>query len=356
MAWLFWVTPGMEKYWSQWWEAFFKWTFFMPAVTFFLYLAIVSVSGVKAVIPDASAEVQQNLGFITGGVKAFLEMLVALALMVTGLIAGQKLGIAGAGGAMKFAQGMGRGFTGWKKGGFGKLGENIGKGAAKVTARVPLLRRVAGVASPEVRRQTGKIEAQRLEKGGRIGATIGGKFRGIQATKGAEQIAEDVKTGKTSLEETRRKAGARWRSAVPYLRRQRNKNILALSRLEERGPGGKPTGQLLGKETTREIEEEIPQAELTEVQKGAVKATGRPIKRKRTVTERERTPVTESERWQINSIKKTQTERRKPEKTAEEKMTETMTEYLKEKGVKIEEEGEEEKKKEGEKEKGEKKE
>jgi len=50
IAWLGWVFPGLGtpggSWWSKWWGEFIRWTFFAPAATFFLYLALMTVRGV----------------------------------------------------------------------------------------------------------------------------------------------------------------------------------------------------------------------------------------------------------------------------------------------------------------------
>ncbi|MEK7554411.1 MAG: hypothetical protein AAB518_00275 [Patescibacteria group bacterium] len=124
LAWLFWTIPDLSKYWSKWWNKFFQWTFFLPTVTFFLYLAMLSSRGVDAVV---ASQVQQQFGHPFGaavavdtsvlqgsGVTGLLQLIVKLGLFVAALMVGQSLGIAGAEGGIGIAKAMGKKFTGGK--------------------------------------------------------------------------------------------------------------------------------------------------------------------------------------------------------------------------------------------------
>jgi len=45
LAFLFWIFPKFQNLWTQWWDEFFRWVFFLPAALFFLYLALSIVFG-----------------------------------------------------------------------------------------------------------------------------------------------------------------------------------------------------------------------------------------------------------------------------------------------------------------------
>jgi hypothetical protein len=108
LAWLFWVFPGLKSYNSQWWSAFWKYTFFAPAVSFFVYLSILAATGLK------SAEYQEKIALVGGGLPNMLakiaqqgtQMIVVAGLMIGGIIVAQKMGIEGANIANKAKDGM----------------------------------------------------------------------------------------------------------------------------------------------------------------------------------------------------------------------------------------------------------
>lgn len=102
LAWLFWVFPDLQHLSTKWWNEFLKWVFFLPASTFFLYLAV-----------KTAEELGKNPIFISGGVFSLsgfaslmsqgAQMIVLAGLLLGGLIVAQKMGIHGADGAMKLA-------------------------------------------------------------------------------------------------------------------------------------------------------------------------------------------------------------------------------------------------------------
>ncbi len=40
LAWLMWIWPQTSGHWQRWWSEFFKWVFFAPSLSFFIYLAL----------------------------------------------------------------------------------------------------------------------------------------------------------------------------------------------------------------------------------------------------------------------------------------------------------------------------
>ncbi len=226
LAWLFFVSPNLKQYWDKWWSHFLRWVFFLPAVVFFIYLGILTSAQIDTLVTGAeagseSSQALEPLVIQEGGIGKFLQILTKIAIFAGALLAGNAIGIAGAGASLTFGKRLAQGFTGIKPGALGRAGERVGQMAAKGAARIPLVRRVAGLASPTVRKETTKLEAKRTGKG-------------------ADQIAKDVLTGKVSREQVLKKAGARWRSAVPYLKRQRAQNIVALAGLEKAGALRRP--------------------------------------------------------------------------------------------------------------------
>jgi len=103
LAWLFWVFPDLKYLFSDWWKNFIKWTFFLPASTFFLYLAVQSATALGKTQIFTKGGIFSTSGFASVMAQG-AQMIVLTFLLLGGLIAAQKLGIHGADGAMKLAK------------------------------------------------------------------------------------------------------------------------------------------------------------------------------------------------------------------------------------------------------------
>ena len=134
IAWLFWVLPATRHLFSQWWNTFIKWVFFAPAAFFFIWLSVKSwsqfispsggsaVEGVKQIVNDemlGSRLVPQIMEPTN-----FVQFLLVCGMLIGSLVVAQKMGIAGANGAMGVAKWFGKGAAGgvnrWLAGG-GKI-------------------------------------------------------------------------------------------------------------------------------------------------------------------------------------------------------------------------------------------
>lgn len=112
LAWIALFLPGFSKYWSEWWDTFFKWALFLPFMTFFFYLAIYTTQSlgnvsIMNIVNNYPANVSlasiPSIGRLAGILG---QMVVVLGLMVGGLIVSQKMGIAGASAAIGMAAGV----------------------------------------------------------------------------------------------------------------------------------------------------------------------------------------------------------------------------------------------------------
>lgn len=128
IIWLLWIFPATQKYWKEWWDNFLRWTFFAPIVLFFLYLAISTLDGMKNFTANnmesdlmASAA---GAKVVTFGVDTIGKFVVIIGLMIGGLIAANKLSIAGASTFYGMAQGAGNAVGGWA----GRKGKQWGTG------------------------------------------------------------------------------------------------------------------------------------------------------------------------------------------------------------------------------------
>ncbi len=162
LACMFYVFPDLEYLFKDWWKNFIKWCFFLPAVTFFLYLAV-----------ETAIQLEKNSIFInaagfTGTLASIMaqgaQMIVLAGLLLGGLIVAQKLGVEGASGAMKFAEKAGKG----ARKGLGVYAQNKSARAAAglLNARIPFTNK-----QPLRAARLGVIKAGRKLKG--VGAGSG---------------------------------------------------------------------------------------------------------------------------------------------------------------------------------------
>ncbi|MFA6407556.1 MAG: hypothetical protein WCV80_02520 [Candidatus Paceibacterota bacterium] len=93
LVWLFWVFPGLGNLYSKWWDNFIKWVFFAPAVSFCLYITLISVDGM--------GKLQNSESYFSAGIMGTIvnqgaQMVVVSFMLILGLIAAEKMGISGA--------------------------------------------------------------------------------------------------------------------------------------------------------------------------------------------------------------------------------------------------------------------
>ena len=140
LAWLLWVFPNTQQYFSQWWQKFLQQTFFLPLVIFFLYLALITVTGsggTTQFVNQKAAQSRQPSSVVPGtavGMVAastgrqgqenrlsasFAQMAILSALALGGLFAANSLGVMGASAAMGAGRALTKGATGAMKGGGG---------------------------------------------------------------------------------------------------------------------------------------------------------------------------------------------------------------------------------------------
>jgi len=201
IAWLSWVFPKMGHIWSEWWGTFFKWNFFFPAVSFFIYLGILSSQQINRLVADGGANsaalgtADSFMGVATNTAVGYLQILVQVGILVGGLMMAQRMGIRGADGAMKAfgsAKNMIIGATGKAiRAGRGGVGAMVGnrvanklleKGgatekAASWISRFPGLKGVAaGLYNLSASRQAGVEALQKEEFGKDSMGALNAKF------------------------------------------------------------------------------------------------------------------------------------------------------------------------------------
>ena len=120
-AWAFWAFPNINKFWTEWWKKFIRWTFFAPAVLFFLYLCLLTLratpgggnAGVHIQGVDFTFDKKGALGGLDSFGGSFLMNLmvpILNAIVMTGCAIGSlkvanELGIEGSKKALSIASG-----------------------------------------------------------------------------------------------------------------------------------------------------------------------------------------------------------------------------------------------------------
>lgn len=152
LAWLFYILPATRSYWNMWWSSFFKYVFFAPAFTFFLYLSIkITSSGIitkQAGFSDQQMANLSNQSFGAASIPLIINFIILIGFTVGALIVAQKMGIWGAGAVIgmgksagktvgKFAARKGTGYDRWAPAATGAAGA--------VLSRIPGLRKSGGM-------------------------------------------------------------------------------------------------------------------------------------------------------------------------------------------------------------------
>ena len=120
-AWAFWAFPNINEFWTLWWKKFIRWTFFAPAVLFFLYLCLLTLratpgggnAGVHIQGVDFTFDKKGALGGLDSFGGSFLMNLmvpILNAIVMTGCAIGSlkvanELGIEGSKKALSIASG-----------------------------------------------------------------------------------------------------------------------------------------------------------------------------------------------------------------------------------------------------------
>ncbi|MEK7465567.1 MAG: hypothetical protein AAB631_02205 [Patescibacteria group bacterium] len=203
LVWLFWVFPPLSSQYSKWWHDFMKWTFFAPASTFFMFLSIASVKQLAKLAGTGGAGMSSMggaaaggfLGGVLGGImQQGVQMIIVAGVMLGGLIVADKMGIEGAGAAVKMAKDGGKGLRKYagartkalyqKRVAQTEMGQKLATGAGKLGGRLQKLekgfdtknmkgwRKIAAVASNVTTSALG-IRPYDAKKGG-VGATLKG--------------------------------------------------------------------------------------------------------------------------------------------------------------------------------------
>ncbi|HRY52957.1 MAG TPA: hypothetical protein P5089_03935 [Candidatus Portnoybacteria bacterium] len=92
--------PGLKGFIDDWWNKFFKWTFFAPIYAFFIYLAV-SVASVSSLFNIGSSATQKAIGnvFVSdflSDIGKLMQYIVVIALLIMGIKTAEQVGLSGA--------------------------------------------------------------------------------------------------------------------------------------------------------------------------------------------------------------------------------------------------------------------
>lgn len=183
-AWLLWATPYYTEYGKKWWDKFLQWALFLPIVVFFIYLAFntgarIGSSTISENFTNVNLRSAQGT-LIEDFLSIAINMIVTLGIMVGGLIAAQKFGIAAAGAGVGFAKSVGR------------FGRNVAGRAALGTVK-----KFGGLTAAQRATNANRISSRLLSiKNTRFGRYIPGltglanRFAGVASNKKAMEDAK----------------------------------------------------------------------------------------------------------------------------------------------------------------------
>lgn len=156
IAWLFWVIPSLSDQFSKWWSKFMKWVFFAPAVSFFFYLALVSIDQMNKGMGAVSKTQFFKNGFIAAMAQQGVRMLILVGFLIGGLLVADSMGTTGAKGAIGMLK---TGSDKAKKWVAGKAKESAGAAGRRV-----LTKGTDGEGKTTLNRLASRLEGNKIAK------------------------------------------------------------------------------------------------------------------------------------------------------------------------------------------------
>ena len=197
LTWLMWIWPDLEGHWKKWWSEFMRWTFFAPAVTFFIYLALnvaTNLSGIRksgAPIPVEVAGLADLSLFIKDFGSALGQMISVLGILYGGIYAANKMGIAGANVGFVVAKGIKNAAVGGVVGGAMLGGGYLGAGLRDRLRNIGADKEGKGVIERTAAKLTGNPIIGGLARGTVEWTTAGKKEQVGAYEKGFDKLAEN---------------------------------------------------------------------------------------------------------------------------------------------------------------------
>ncbi|OGY64013.1 MAG: hypothetical protein A3I89_02970 [Candidatus Harrisonbacteria bacterium RIFCSPLOWO2_02_FULL_41_11] len=130
LAWLMWIWPDLEGHWKEWWSNFFRWAFYAPTVTFFIYLAILAAQKAKYAGLDTSAIGVASSDLLSNKSTSIGQMIMIMGILISGLAISDKVvktGTSAAGDVWKATKGFALGTVKYTGAGLGAraIGERL---------------------------------------------------------------------------------------------------------------------------------------------------------------------------------------------------------------------------------------
>lgn len=126
IVWLCWIFPNTQEHWKKWWNEFIRWTFFAPAVMFFLYLAVQATKGMGVLTFKSGVDSGLEAALLQSGVTGLVgNMIMIIGFLIGGLFAANHLGITFAKTAYGWAEGAAKGTAYWYGRNFAKAGSAL---------------------------------------------------------------------------------------------------------------------------------------------------------------------------------------------------------------------------------------
>jgi hypothetical protein len=178
LAWFFYIVPATRTYWNQWWNTFFKWAFFAPAYTFFLWISMQIIKGnvMNQVGPNgANVVAGTSSAFGRYSIPTLINFTIMIGFLLGSLIVAQKLGIYGAGAVIRMGKSAGRGF-GRMTGRWAARGAPLPAVVAPVlrgASKLPLLSRLNLAQTAEKYEQRKAAAAKKIKETPYVGAAVG---------------------------------------------------------------------------------------------------------------------------------------------------------------------------------------
>ncbi len=107
LAFLSMILPATQRFYTGWWERLIKWSFFLPAFTFFLFLAL-ETGGNLLTVSYRSPGADKGIPF-------FFQYFMVLALLLGSLTAANQMSFHGAATVLGWGKSMAKGTRGWAK-------------------------------------------------------------------------------------------------------------------------------------------------------------------------------------------------------------------------------------------------
>lgn len=110
LAWLCMVLPATKHIWDKWWSALLQWSFFAPAATFLLYLAIViiqqgDIAKMQTSTPLAAVGQARYYSSFLNNPQSILQYIMVVGLLVASVLVARSMGIMGASAVISMGKG-----------------------------------------------------------------------------------------------------------------------------------------------------------------------------------------------------------------------------------------------------------